>query len=88
MSTDYHLQNKTGPQSDPDANFVSLELSRSRWLVTSMSPGSDKMSKHAVSGGDAGALLNLLARLRARTEQRTGASAKLVVIQEAGFDGF
>jgi transposase len=88
MSTDYHLQNKTGPQSDPDAIFVSLELSRSRWLVTSMSPGSVKMSKHAVSGGDAGALLNLLARLRARTEQRTGASAKLVVIQEAGFDGF
>jgi transposase len=88
MSTDYHLQNKTGPQSDPDAIFVSLELSRSRWLVTSMSPGSMKMSKHAVSGGDAGALLNLLARLRARTEQRTGALAKLVVIQEAGFDGF
>jgi transposase len=88
MSTDYHLQNKTGPQSDPDAIFVSLELSRSRWLVTSMSPGSVKMSKHAVSGGDAGALLNLLARLRARTEQRTGALAKLVVIQEAGFDGF
>ena len=88
MSTDFHLQNKTGPQSDPDAIFVSLELSRSRWLVTSMSSGSEKMSKHAVTGGGAGALLNLLARLRARTEQRTGASAKLVVIQKAGFDGF
>ena len=88
MSTDYHLQNKTGPQSDPDAIFVSLELSRSRWLVTSMSPGSEKMSKHSVTGGDAGALLALLARLRARTEQRTGASAKLVIIHEAGVDGF
>ena len=88
MPTDHPLQDKTGSHSDLGAIFVSLELSRSRWLVTSMSPGSDKMSKHAVSGGDAGALLNLLARLRARTEQRTGASAKLVVIHEAGFDGF
>jgi transposase len=88
MSTDHPLQTKPGPQSDPDAIFVSLELSRSRWLVTSMSPGSEKMSKHAVSGGDAGALLDLLARLWARTQQRTGALAKLVVIQEAGFDGF
>jgi transposase len=88
MPTDHPLQDKTGSHSDLGAIFVSLELSRSRWLVTSMSPGSEKMSKHAVSGGDAGALLNLLARLRARTEQRTGASAKLVVIHEAGFDGF
>ena len=88
MSTDHLLQTKTGLHSDPDAIFVSLELSRSRWLVTSMSPGSEKMSKHSVTGGDAGALLDLLARLQARTEQRTGASAKLVVIHEAGFDGF
>ncbi len=88
MSTDHPLQSKTSPQSDPDAIFVSLELSRSRWLVTSLSPGSEKMSKHSVTGGDTGALLDLLARLRARTEQRTGASAKLVIIQEAGFDGF
>jgi transposase len=36
---------------DLGAIFVSLELSRSIWLVTSLSPGSSgKMSKHAVSG--------------------------------------
>jgi transposase len=35
---------------DLGAIFVSLELSRSIWLVTSLSPGSSgKMSKHAVS---------------------------------------
>lgn len=84
----HSLQNKTASRTDPDAIFVSLELSRSRWLVTSLSPGSEKMSKHSVTGGDGGALLDLLARLRARTEDRTGASAKLVVIQEAGLDGF
>src|SRR5215210_5222833 len=94
MSTTTHsLQNRTGPRTDPDAIFVSLDLSRSRWLVTSLSPGSETMSKHSVTGGDGGALLDLLARLRARTEERTGASARLVVIQEAGLqeaglDGF
>ena len=89
MSTPNHsLQNKTASRTDPDAIFVSLELSRSRWLVTSLSPGSEKMSKHSVMGGDGGALLDLLARLRAKTEERTGASARLVVIQEAGLDGF
>ncbi len=89
MCTPNHsLQNKTASRTDPDAIFVSLELSRSRWLVTSLSPGSEKMSKHSVTGGDGPALLDLLARLRAKTEERTGASARLVVIQEAGLDGF
>ena len=33
--------------------FVSLELSRARWLVTSLAPGSSKISRHSVVGGDA-----------------------------------
>ena len=32
--TNHSLQNKTASRTDPDAIFVSLELSRSRWLVT------------------------------------------------------
>jgi len=35
------------------AIFVSLELSRSGWLITSLSPGKgEKMSKHDVKAGD------------------------------------
>jgi hypothetical protein len=35
------------------AIFVSLELSRSTWLITSLVPGGgDKMSKHSVRSGD------------------------------------
>ena len=49
--------------------FVSLELSCSTWLVTSLAPGGDKMSKHTVAGGDGAGLLQLLARLRAKAEQ-------------------
>jgi transposase len=74
----------------PNANtlFASLELSKARWLVTVSAPASDKLSKHVVAGGDGGALLELLARLRARAERRTGAPVRVVVVQEAGLDGF
>ena len=45
-------------RADLCAIFVSLELSRSIWLATSLSPGrGEKMSKHSVSAGDIAALL-------------------------------
>jgi transposase len=56
------------------AIFVSLELSRSTWLVTSLSPGAgEKMSQHAVMGGDLSGLLALFAVLRCRAQVRSGA---------------
>src|SRR3954454_17217690 len=39
-------------RADDAKLFASLELSKSRWLVTVSAPGSEKLSKHAVSGGD------------------------------------
>jgi transposase len=40
-------------RTDLGAIFVSLELSRSTWLITSLSPdGGEKMSKHVVRGGE------------------------------------
>src|SRR5450432_4911023 len=75
--------------ADLCAIFVSLELSRSTWLVTSLSPGrGEKMSKHTVSAGDIAALLARFSELRRRACARTGKSFPIVVIQEAGLDGF
>src|SRR5215203_3000923 len=68
--------------------FVSLELSKSKWLATVLLPGGDKMSKHTVLGGDWDALLALLLRARARAEARVGKSVEIVAIHEAGLDGF
>jgi len=81
------------PQSVIDVSlaaiFVSLELSRSTWLITSLSPGGgEKMSKHSVRGGDMAGLLDQLARLRTKTQARTGRTFSIIVIQEAGLDGF
>ncbi|MDO9713855.1 IS110 family RNA-guided transposase [Paracraurococcus lichenis] len=71
------------------AIFVSLELSRSAWLVTSLSPGGgEKMSKHSVRGGDVVGLLDQFAKLRTTAEARTGKVFPIIVIQEAGLDGF
>lgn len=71
------------------AIYVSVELSRKTWLVTSLSPGAgEKLSRHMVPGGDIGALLERLAKLRSRALDRTGSTYPVIVIQEAGLDGF
>jgi transposase len=75
-------------QLDASRLFAALELGKSRWLVTVDAPGSDKLSRHAVAGGDGAALLDLLARLRATAERRIGRPVQVSVIQEAGLDGF
>jgi transposase len=79
----------TAIRTDIGAIFVSMELSRSTWLITSLSPGSgEKMSKHSLLAGDVGALLARFAELRRKALARTGVSFPIVVIQEAGLDGF
>jgi len=79
----------TAIRTDLRAIFVSLELSRSRWLITSLSPGNrEKMSKHSVQAGDIADMLAPISELRNKTQARTGQSFPIVVIQEAGLDGF
>ena len=71
------------------AIFVSLELSRSTWLITSLSPGKgEKMSRHSVTAGDIARLLARFAELKRKAMVRMGDSYPIIVIQEAGLDGF
>src|SRR5258708_14731285 len=84
-----------GPEARPAiqthlaASFVSLELSRSIWVITLVSPGcGGKMSKHSVRAGDVAALLARFSELKRKASERTGKSFPIVVIQEAGLDGF
>src|SRR5467141_2395001 len=79
----------TAIHTDLGAIFVSLELSRSSWLITSLSPGGgEKMSKHSVPGGDFAGLMDRFAQLQEKARLRTGQSFRIIVIQEAGLDGF
>ena len=59
MSLDPH-EEPAAIQTHIGAIFISLELSRSKWLITSLVPGGgQRMSKHWVEAGD---LAGLLAR--------------------------
>jgi transposase len=46
------------------------------------------MSKHLVRGGDIAALLERFTQLQEKTHTRTGKRFEIIVIQEAGLDGF
>ncbi len=82
-------QAPTAIRTDLGAIFVSLELSRSTWLITSLSPGGgEKMSKHTVSSGDVAGLWTRFSQLKDKVQVRTGQVVPIIVIQEAGLDGF
>ena len=79
----------TAIRTDLGAIFISLELSRSTWLITSLSPGGgEKMSKHAVRSGDVAGLWARFSQLKDKVQVRTGQVVPIIVIQEAGLDGF
>jgi transposase len=89
MMQDHEPEGQTAIRTDLGAIFVSLELSRSSWLITSLSPGGgEKMSKHSVPSDDIAGLLTLFLRFRERARKRTGKDFPIIVIQEAGLDGF
>ena len=57
MSLDPH-EEPAAIQTHIGAIFISLELSRSKWLITSLVPGGgQRMSKHWVEAGDLAGLL-------------------------------
>src|SRR6202789_3808749 len=88
MSLDPH-EEPAAIQTHIGAIFISLELSRSKWLITSLVPGGgQKMSKPWVEAGDLAGLLARFWAIRDKVLARTGKSYPIVVIQEAGLDGF
>ena len=89
MLLDHPSDGPTAIRTQFGAIFVSLELSRSNWLITSLSPGKgEKMSKHGVTAGDVAGLMQLFADLRRKAAAGTGESYPIITIQEAGLDGF
>src|SRR3954465_12829136 len=89
MLLDHPSDGPTAIRTQFGAIFVSLELSRSTWLVTSLSPGTgEKMSRHSVTAGDTTKLMKLFAELKRKAAARTGQTYPMITIQEAGLDGF
>lgn len=69
--------------------FMALELSRATWLVAVFAPKlGDKISVHAVPGGDVGRLLELVGEVREKLAAKGARRIRTVSCYEAGYDGF
>jgi len=66
--------------------YVVFELSKMRWQLGVLLPGSEKLSRHPIAGGDLTALASRLARCRAQAA-RSGQSVRILSCYEAGLDG-
>ncbi|MGH8517344.1 MAG: IS110 family transposase [Panacagrimonas sp.] len=65
---------------------VAFELSKAKWKLGVVLPGSQKMSRYTIEGGDLAALTKLLVAARAKAE-RGGKPVRILSCYEAGFDG-
>lgn len=65
--------------------YVVFELSKAHWRLGVMIPGTRKMSRFSVPGGDCGALSELLAKIRSKAE-RHGKPVRILSCYEAGLD--
>ena len=76
-------------RADLCAIFISLELSRSIWLATSLSPGrGEKMSKHSVSAGDIAALLARFQSSGGKRTRGTENPSQSSSFKKRGWNGF
>jgi transposase len=67
---------------------VAFELSKSKWQVGILLPGSDKLSRYPIAGGDLPGLTKLLASARQKAERGSGGRpVRILSCYEAGYDG-
>jgi transposase len=68
--------------------FVSVEMSRSKWVVGLHSRLVDKIALHTMACGEVDALLTLIDRTRAKLAVAVTGAPTVVVCYEAGYEGF
>ncbi|MBY0267246.1 MAG: IS110 family transposase [Burkholderiales bacterium] len=82
-----HLNPTDAPAAFEHATaYLVFELSKSKWKLGIVLPGSPKMSRFTIDGGDLAALEARLATVRARAG-RCGRPVRIVSCYEAGLDG-
>jgi transposase len=80
---------KAEPEDFKNTLFLAMELSRATWLVATFAPRlGDKISVHAIPGGDTKRLLELIGRLQAKLRGKGVSRVRTVCCYEAGYDGF
>src|SRR5271154_6019404 len=80
---------KVAPEDFQSTLFLAMELSRATWLVATFAPRlGDRISVHAIPGGDTKRLLDLIGRLQAKLRGKGACGLRTVCCYEAGYDGF
>ncbi len=78
----------TAAENDYPTVFVSIELSRSSWVVAVHTPLADKIGLHRLTAGDVEGLLALIGRQRVQAEKALARPVRVASCYEAGYDGF
>src|SRR5712691_10882684 len=81
-----HAHTDTPTTGEYGTVCVAFELSKAKWKLGVMLPGSDKLSRYTIAGGDLAALTARLATAQAKAA-RCGKPVRIVSCYEAGFDG-
>ena len=68
--------------------YVSIEVSRSSWVVGLKGPACDRIGLHTLGPSDVDGLAALIARHRARGARAVGGSVRVLCCYEAGYEGF
>jgi transposase len=68
--------------------FVAFELGKAKWHLGIVVPGSGKVSRYVVEGGDVEAAWRLIGKARERAARKVGGLLRVVSCYEAGYDGF
>ena len=66
--------------------YVAFELSKAKWHLGVILPGSQKLSRFTIDGGDLAALSGHLEKWRSKTAAR-GKAVRIISCYEAGYDG-
>jgi transposase len=66
--------------------YVAFELSKAKWMLGAILPGSKKLSRYTITGGDVAALAARLAEWRNKAALG-GKPVRMLSCYEAGFDG-
>lgn len=74
--------------SEPGIIFISVEMSRSKWIVGCHTPLADKISCHSMDWGDVANLRALIDRQLDRVQAKLQARPSVLCCYEAGYEGF
>ena len=68
--------------------YLAFELSKAKWMLGVLLPGSQKLSRYSIDGGDLAALATRLADMRKKAAAAAcGRPVRILSCYEAGLDG-